>query len=105
MLAIVNSGKGDIAQGSIIAFKKGLIDIPFAPSELNNGKILPARDIEGKIRILEFGNLAFSDELKAFHNAKLAERAKLQNREISFQMTVDDIYAVSLGDLVGTTKQ
>jgi methylaspartate mutase epsilon subunit len=105
ILAVVNAGKGDIAQGCVQAFKKGLVDIPFAPSELNNGKILPARDIEGKIRILEFGNLAFSDELKEFHNKKLAERAKLQNREISFQMTVDDIYAVSLGNLVGTCKQ
>jgi len=103
--AIVDSGKGDIAQGCVDAFKRGLIDIPFAPSELNNGKILPARDIEGKIRILEFGNLAFSEEIKEFHKAKLEERAKLQNREISFQMTVDDIYAVSLGDLVGITKK
>lgn len=101
MHAVINAGKGDIAQGSVEAFKRGLIDIPFAPSELNNGKILPARDIEGKIRILEFGNLAFTDELKEFHNAKLAERAKKQNRDISFQMTVDDIYAVSLGNLVG----
>ena len=105
ILAIVDAGKGDIAQGSVVAFKKGLIDIPFAPSELNNGKILPARDIEGKIRILEFGNLAFTDELKEFHKNKLSERASKQNREISFQMTVDDIYAVSLGNLVGTAKE
>ena len=105
ILAVVNAGKGDIAQGCVEAFKRGLIDIPFAPSELNNGKILPARDIEGKIRILEFGNLAFDDEIKEFHNNKLAERAKQQNREISFQMTVDDIYAVSLGNLVGTSKK
>lgn len=105
MLAVVEAGKGDIAQGSVEAFKRGSLDIPFAPSELNNGKILPARDIQGKIRILEFGNLAFSDELKAFHNEKLAERAKQQNREISFQMTVDDIYAVSLGNLVGVSAK
>lgn len=102
--AVVEAGKGDIARGSVVAFKKGLIDIPFAPSELNNGKILPARDIEGKIRILEFGNIAFSDELKTFHKAKLEQRAKAQNREISFQMTVDDIYAVSEGNLVGISK-
>ena len=103
--AVVRVGKGDIAQGAIAAFKNGLIDIPFAPSELNAGKILPARDIQGKIRILEFGNLAFDDEVKAFHLAKFKERAVLQNREISIQMTIDDIYAVSEGCLVGNSQK
>lgn len=99
--AIVYEGKGDVSQGIINAFKKGLIDVPFAPSQHNAGKILPARDIEGKIRILEFGNLALNDDIKDFHLKKLEERAKSENREISFQMTVDDIYAVSKGVLVG----
>ncbi|MFK5883500.1 MAG: methylaspartate mutase subunit E [Candidatus Izemoplasma sp.] len=99
--AIVYEGKGDVAQGIVRAFKKGLIDVPFAPSQHNAGKILPARDNDGKIRILEFGNLALSDEIKEFHHNLLAKRAKVENREISFQMTVDDIYAVSNGTLVG----
>ena len=104
MHAIVKAGKGDIAQGTVNAFKQGLIDIPFAPSEMNNGKVLPARDINGKIRILELGNLAFTDEIKEFHRAKLEERARLQKRELSIQMTIDDIYAISEGVLVGTKK-
>jgi methylaspartate mutase epsilon subunit len=100
--AVVREGKGDIAQGIIKSFKKGYLDIPFAPSELNYGKILPARDMDGKIRILEFGNLAFDDSVKDFHNKKLQERAIAQNRDISIQMVIDDIYAVSGGNLVGT---
>ena len=68
---------------------------------MNSGKILPARDIDGKIRILEFGNLAFNDEIKEFHRAKLEERAKKQGRELEIQMVIDDIYAVSEGNLVG----
>lgn len=103
--AIVRAGKGDIAQGSVNAFKQGLIDIPFAPSELNAGKILPARDIDGKIRILEFGNLAFTDELKKFHTDKLQERATHQGREMEIQMVIDDIYAVSNGNLVGNVGE
>ena len=102
--AIVKAGKGDIAQGVVSAFKQGLIDIPFAPSEMNNGKVLPARDIEGKIRILELGNLAFTPEIREFHRAKLEERARIQKRELSIQMTIDDIYAISEGVLVGTNK-
>lgn len=99
--AIVEVGKGDIARGAVLAFKQGLIDIPFAPSEQNAGKILPARDIDGKIRILEFGNLAFSDQIKSFHKEKLQQRADQQGRPLHIQMTIDDIYAVSNGRLVG----
>ena len=101
MRQIVQVGKGDIAQGTVEAFKRGIIDVPFAPSELNMGKILPARDLDGKIRILEFGNLGFTDEIKKIHKEKLEQRAKAQNRELSIQMVIDDIYAVSNGNLVG----
>ena len=62
---------------------------------------MPARDIDGKIRILNFGNLALSDEIKAFHKQKLEERARKQNRPFTIQMVIDDIYAVSNGNLVG----
>ena len=102
MKAVVHAGKGDICQGAIQAFKKGILDIPFAPSELNNGKILPARDIDGKIRILEFGNLGFTEEIKEFHKNELMKRAKLQGRDLTIQMVIDDIYAVSNGNLVGS---
>ncbi len=102
--ATLNVGKGDLAQGAVKAFARGLIDIPFAPSEMNAGKILPARDAEGRIRILEFGNLAFDDEIKAFHKERLEARAALENREVSFQMTIDDVYAVSMGTLVGKPR-
>lgn len=94
-------GDGDLAIGTVKAFEMGIIDIPFAPSKFNKGAMLPARDNEGNIRILEFGNLGLSDEIKDFHKKKLEERAKFENREVSFQMTVDDIYAVSNGVLVG----
>ncbi|MBI9008431.1 MAG: methylaspartate mutase subunit E [Tenericutes bacterium] len=103
--AILKVGNGDIAIGIVEAFKQGLIDVPFAPSNCNAGKILPARDNDGKIRILEFGNLAFNDEIKEFHRKKIEERAKSENREISFQLTVDDVYSVSEGKLIGRPKK
>ena len=93
--------EGDLAVGTVKAFNQGLLDIPFAPSKYNAGQILPARDNEGMIRILEFGNLGFSDELKAFHRCKIKERAESEKREVSFQLTVDDVYSVSKGKLIG----
>lgn len=97
-------GEGDIAVGSIRGFQAGVIDIPFAPSKYNKGKVLPARDNEGAVRILEAGNLPFNAEIKAYHQKLMEERAKFEGRSVSFQMVIDDIYAISKGRLVGRPK-
>jgi len=94
-------GEGDIAVGAIRAFQAGVLDVPFAPSRYNAGKILPARDNEGAVRLLECANLPFGSDLKAFHKDKIAERAKAEKRDVSFQLVIDDIYAISKGRLVG----
>lgn len=104
MEAIYAVGEGDLAQGVVKAFHQGLIDVPFAPAKVNAGKILPARDDEGAIRILEFGNLAFTEDIKQFHKQSIQRRADQEGRPISFQMTVDDIYAVSTGHLIGRPR-
>ncbi len=98
---VLKVGEGDLAIGTVRAFEQGLMDIPFAPSKYNAGKVFPARDNEGRIRILEFGNLAMSEEIKEFHYKKIKQRADSEGREISFQLTVDDIYSVSKGKLIG----
>ena len=48
-------GEGDLAVGSVRAVLAGVLDIPFAPSRYNAGKMLPARDNDGAIRILDMG--------------------------------------------------
>lgn len=94
-------GKGDLAVGTVKAFETGVMDIPFAPSKYNAGKILPARDDNGAVRYLEFGNIPMSKEIKDFNRQLLEARAKTEGRNVSFQMVVDDIYAVGKGTLVG----
>ena len=97
----IELGEGDIAQGAIRGVEAGVIDIPFAPCRYNAGKMLPARDNVGAVRVFAMGNLPFPQELKDFHRAKLEERAKAEGREASFQMVIDDVYAISKGRLVG----
>lgn len=94
-------GKGDWAQGTIAAFEAGVLDIPFAPSKYNAGAVLPARDNTGAVRFLDTGNLPFSDDIKKLHKEKLEERARFENREVNFQMVIDDVYAIGKGFLVG----
>jgi methylaspartate mutase epsilon subunit len=94
-------GNGDLAIGTVKGFETGVVDIPFAPSKYNLGQMMPARDNNGAVRYLNFGNVPLSDELKAFNMQKLQERGKFEGREVSFQMTIDDIFAVGKGVLIG----
>ena len=98
-------GQGDIAVGAVRAVQAGVLDIPFSPSRFNAGKMLPARDNNGAIRILEMGNLPFTKELKDFHREKIEERANAEKRKASFQMVIDDVYAISKGRLVGRPRK
>jgi methylaspartate mutase epsilon subunit len=97
-------GNGDVALGAVRAFEAGVIDIPFAPSKFNADLSFPARDFDGAVRFLEFGNLPFNNHIKNFHRRKLSVRAKEEKRDVSFQMSIDDIYAISEGRLVGRPK-
>lgn len=97
-------GEGDWALGTVRAFAAGIIDVPFAPSSFNAGRTMPARDNEGAVRFLAWGNLPLSKEIQDFHRAKLAERGKAEHRTPSFQMVIDDIYAIGQGKLIGRPR-
>lgn len=99
--ATYKAGNGDLAVGVVEAFKIGIMDIPFAPSDYNAGKMLPARDNDGCVRYLDFGNIPFTDEIKKLNHDRLQVRADFEQRPIGFEMTVDDIYAVGEGHLIG----
>ena len=94
-------GQGDLAVGTVKALAAGVLDIPFAPSKQNAGKMLTARDNEGAIRILNPANVPLTKELKDFNREKIEERAQFEKRQASFQMTIDDVYSISKGRLVG----
>lgn len=94
-------GNGDIARGTVLAFEAGVLDIPFAPSVCNAGKILPVRDNTGAIRLLEAGCVPLPQDILALHHDYVAERARAEGRGPSFQMVIDDINAVSHSQLIG----
>ena len=98
---VIDVGKGDIAQGTVKAIENGIIDIPFGPSIFNLGKMMPARDNQGAIRYLVPGNLPFTKDILDYNRKKLEERGKYEKRDVNFKMTIDDIYAVSRGKLIG----
>ena len=97
-------GDGDIAVGVCRGVEAGVLDVPFAPCRANAGRMLPCRDNDGAVRILNMGDLPFSQELKDFHADKIAQRAKAERRDASFQMVIDDVYAIGKGRLVGRPR-
>ena len=101
----IELGEGDMAAGAVRAFEAGVMDVPFAPSRVNRGIALPARDNDGAVRYLDFGRIPFTDDIRAFHIRKMEERARYEKRRAGFHMVIDDIYAVSKGMLVGRPNQ
>ena len=97
-------GGGDIALGVCRGVEAGVLDVPFAPCRFNKGLMLPCSDNNGAVRILNPGNLPFSKELLDFHTGKINERAMAENRKPSFQMVIDDVYAIGKGRLVGRPR-
>ena len=97
-------GNGDIAVGICRGVEAGVLDVPFAPCRFNAGLMLPCRDNDGAVRILNPGHLPFNKELLDFHAEKIALRAKMENRKASFQMVIDDVYAIGKGRLVGRPR-
>ncbi|MCK5324012.1 MAG: hypothetical protein KAJ45_07680, partial [Desulfobulbaceae bacterium] len=104
MNKVLTLGKGDIALGAVRAFEAGVIDVPFAPSIHNRGKLMPIRDNLGAIRVFQPGNVPLDKGVLDFHNEQVATRASEEGRKPCFQMVVDDIYAISKGRLVGRPR-
>ncbi|MFT5421095.1 MAG: methylaspartate mutase epsilon subunit [Candidatus Endobugula sp.] len=104
MSKVFELGQGDIAVGAVQAFKMGVLDIPFAPADCNAGILMPVRDNNGAVRILEAGATPLPKDVMDFHQQCIGERAQTEGREISFQMVIDDINAISEGKLVGRPK-
>ena len=101
MKKVLELGNGDIAVGTVRAFEAGVLDIPFAPAMCNSGKMMPIRDNNGAIRVFDAGAVPLPDDVLSMHHDFVAERAREEGREASFQMIIDDINAVSHSKLVG----
>ena len=102
---VLELGEGDVAVGTVRAIQAGVIDVPFAPSRYNAGKMLPARDNNGAVRILNAGNLPFTKELLELNRQQIQSRADAEGRKATFQMVIDDVYAISKGRLVGRPRK
>ncbi len=81
--AVLEAGDGDVVQGTLAAFDSGRSTFP-SPRATARKAVLPARDDDGRVRILEWGELAMDDEIKEIHRARLSQRADTEDATSRF---------------------
>jgi methylaspartate mutase epsilon subunit len=98
---VLEMGDGDICAGAVKAMETGVIDSPFPINMHAKDEVVGIRDLNGACRYLEFGNLPFSEDIKDFHRAKVAQRAAAERREMNYYVSLEDFWAISKGQLIG----
>lgn len=99
--SVILCGRGSIAEGVVTAFRKGYLDIPFAPSTHNRGEMVSARDTEGAVRFLSFGNLQLDREVREFHRSRMGDRRRAEGgrREVQDYLLVEkDVLQIARGE-------
>ena len=88
-------GEGDIAIGTVRACEAGIVDIPWSPNRHLKGRVMPARDAQGYLRILDPGNMPFGKDVMAIHEQHLRRRAELEAVPYDRDLAISSVYEMS----------
>ncbi len=102
--SVMLAGNGDLKEGIVIAFQKGLIDVPFSPSIYNKGTTTTVRDADGAIRILNFGNLQIDNSIKKIHWELIKKRkgtSVLGRGGNEYNLVLIDVVGLARGQFYG----
>jgi methylaspartate mutase epsilon subunit len=94
---ILEMGDGDVAVGTVRACEAGVLDIPWSPNRHIKSRILPARDIDGYLRILQPGAMPFPKDVLDYHEERLRKRAEKEGVRFSRDLAVGSVYEISEG--------
>ncbi len=94
---ILEMGDGDVAVGTIRACEAGVLDIPWSPNRQIRSRVLPARDADGYLRILEPGDMPFPKDVLEVHEALLRKRAERDGVPYGRDLAVASVYELSEG--------
>lgn len=86
---------GDIVVGLCKGVEAGWIDTMLTPWVHNHGNVRLMRDAEKGQRYWDMGDLPVPQEVRDYHRKKLEGRAKLEGRELAFDMLVSDLQYAS----------
>ena len=99
---ILEMGDGDVALGTVHACEAGVMDIPWSPSNYMQSRVMPARDADGYLRILDAGDMPIPADVMDIHHANLRRRAERDHLSFDQELAVSSVYEMSegLGQLI-----
>ncbi|MCH6591233.1 MAG: methylaspartate mutase subunit E [Proteobacteria bacterium] len=92
---VLDMGDGDAALGTVRACEAGVLDIPWSPNRCLKSRVLPARDADGYLRILDAGDMPFPKDVLGFHEDRLRERAGREGVPYDHDLAVSSVYEIS----------
>ena len=99
---VLEMGDGDAAVGTVRAFEAGVLDVPWSPNRQVASRVLPARDVDGYLRMFDPGNMPIPGDVLRFHEERLRKRAEREQRPYDHELAVTSVYEMSqpIGDLL-----
>ena len=92
---ILEMGDGDVAIGTIHACEAGVMDIPWSPSNYMKSCVMPARDIDGYLRMFDCGEMPMDPDVMEFHHERVRKRAEHENVSYDHELAVASVYELS----------
>ncbi|MBI1988395.1 MAG: methylaspartate mutase subunit E, partial [Betaproteobacteria bacterium] len=99
---VLEMGDGDVAIGTVRALAAGVLDIPWSPNRFVKSRVMPARDADGYLRILDAADMPFPQDVLEIHAAKLERRAQREGVAFGPELAIQSVYEISepLGKLL-----
>jgi methylaspartate mutase epsilon subunit len=89
---VLEMGDGDAAVGTVRAFEAGVLDVPWSPNRHVHSRVMPARDADGYLRILDAAALPLPRGVLEVHEAGLRRRAARERVPFDHELAVQSVY-------------
>lgn len=88
-------GDGDAALGTVRAFEAGVLDIPWSPNRHVRSRVMPARDADGCLRIVDPGLMPFPRDVLEIHEERLRRRAGREGIAYGYDLAVSSVFEMA----------
>ncbi len=92
---VLEMGDGDAAIGTVRALEAGALDIPWSPNRHVKGRVMPARDADGYLRIYDSADMPIPKDVMAIHEEGLKKRAEAEGVPYDQDLAVKSVYEIS----------
>jgi methylaspartate mutase epsilon subunit len=89
---VLELGEGDAAIGTVRAFEAGTLDVPWSPNRGVKSRVMPARDADGCLRILDAAGLALPKAVLEVHADGLRRKALKDGVALDHELAVQSVY-------------